>query len=140
MPMKQHYFTTQVLITITQCPLGKYHTNEAKVAICEWLQMREPDFYNRIFKLVPSWETFIKVFGDNTENSDTCLSQINELHLTLSNDFSFMIKVAVLTENPSYNAGMESDHTWVKNGPSRWYLTNMCILHDIFNQSYDSYL
>jgi hypothetical protein len=31
----------------------------------------EPDFYNRIFKLVPWWETFIKVFEDNIENNDT---------------------------------------------------------------------
>jgi hypothetical protein len=43
---------------------------EAQVAICEWLQIQEPDFYNRIFQLVPRRETSINVFEDNVENND----------------------------------------------------------------------
>jgi hypothetical protein len=47
------------------------------MAVCEWLQMQEPNFYhNRIFKLVPRWVKCINMLMDN-------VGGINELHLML---------------------------------------------------------
>ena len=43
------------------------------MTIREWLQVQEPDFYSDgIFKLVPRWDKYINVLGDNAEkNNDT---------------------------------------------------------------------
>jgi hypothetical protein len=32
---------------------------KVEVAVCEWLQIQEPDFYNRRFQLMPRLETSI---------------------------------------------------------------------------------
>jgi len=56
---------------MTHCPRWQRPHYEAEVAICEWLQIQEPDFYNKIFQLVSRWETSINVFEDIVENNDT---------------------------------------------------------------------
>jgi len=71
MPIKKHHFLTQFLITMKHFPCWQRPHYEAEVAICEWLQIQESDFYNRIFQLVPRRETSINVFEDNVENNDT---------------------------------------------------------------------
>jgi len=68
MPIKNHHFSTHFLITMTHCPCWQRPHYEAEVAICERLQIQEPDFYNRIFQLVPRRETSINVFQDIVEN------------------------------------------------------------------------
>jgi hypothetical protein len=70
MPIKNHHFSTHFVIT-THCPCWQRPHYEAEVAFCELLQIQEPDFYNRIFQLVPWRETSVNVFKENVENNDT---------------------------------------------------------------------
>jgi hypothetical protein len=42
---------------------------EAGMAVYEWLQMQEPDFYgDRIFKVMPRWEKCTNAPGNYVEN------------------------------------------------------------------------
>jgi hypothetical protein len=46
----------------------RFHNNEMKTAVCEWMRIEENDFYlDGIFEVLPSWEKCINVLGNYDE-------------------------------------------------------------------------
>ena len=68
---ERSHFVTDDTFGLLKHHLGgqqSHGSEEVEMALCEWLQMQQPDFYHdRIFKPVPSYNKCIIAFHDCPE-------------------------------------------------------------------------